>query len=347
MTKALLTGIGGFVGAHCLEYFLDNTNWDIVGLDSFRHKGTCSRLDDKILSNPRLKILRHDLTVPIDTALENQIMSRRLDNGKVVESGIDYIVNIASDSAVERSVTDPGACWRNNTELILNMLELARKVKPKAFLQLSTDEIYGDCPANYSHPEWDIIIPSNPYSASKAAQEALCISYFRSYKMPILIVNCMNMIGNRQDKEKFLPKLIWKIATSQEMEIYSDPLPDGSVFIGSRYYLHCDNLADALIWLLKRPVTIQSAENRLLDRYNVCGDTELNNLEFAQLVAKIMDMPLKYKLVSSQSVRPGYDRRYALDGRKLKNLGWEAPLSFEESLRRIIEWQMANQHWVV
>jgi dTDP-glucose 4,6-dehydratase len=348
MTRVLLTGIGGFVGSHCVRYFLNNTDWHIVGLDSFRHKGTYSRLNyENIVDNSRVTLLKHDLTVPIDTALENQIMDRSIVNGKVVESGIDYVISMASDSAVERSVTDPAACWRNNCELVLNMLELSRRIKPKVFLQISTDEVYGDCPAGYSHPEWDIILPSNPYSASKAAQEALCISYWRSYNMPIVLSNTMNMIGITQDKEKFLPKLIWKIATEQEMEIYADTLEDGTKFIGTRFYLHCDNHADALMWILEKPVTQYSHETRFPDRYNICGNKEFNNLEFAQLVAKLMNKPLKYRLVESKSARPGYDRRYALDGSKLNNLGWKPPLEFEESLKRIINWQLENPHWVI
>jgi dTDP-glucose 4,6-dehydratase len=345
--RVLLTGVGGFIGSHCLRYFLDHTDWHIVGLDSFRHKGNYSRLDDIHADGSRVTILKHDLTVPIDFALESRIMGRELEGGKVVEPGIDYIISMASDSAVERSVSDPGACWRNNCELVYNMLEFARKVKPAKFFQISTDEIYGDCPPGYSHPEWDTVLPSNPYAASKAAQEALCISYWRSFHVPVVITNCMNCIGITQDKEKFLPKLIWKIATGQEMEIYSDPLPDGTTHIGTRFYLHCENHADALVWLAEREIAKYGGEVRVPDKYNICGEVELNNLEMAELVASIMGKKLKYKLVSSASARPGYDRRYALNGDKIRKLGWKAPVEFEEGLEQIIRWQLDHPWWVV
>ena len=194
MKRVLLTGVGGFIGAHCVEYFLKNTDWFIIGLDSFRHKGTYSRLSEVEGYDPdRIQLLRHDLSVPIDTQLENRIMGRRInDRGQTVDTKLDYIINMASDSAVERSVADPGWCWRNNCELIYNMLELARRVKPKIFFQVSTDEVYGDCPEDYAHPEWDVIMPSNPYAASKAAQEALAISYWRTYDVPVVLTNCMN-----------------------------------------------------------------------------------------------------------------------------------------------------------
>jgi dTDP-glucose 4,6-dehydratase len=349
--RVLLTGIGGFIGSHCLEYFLDKTDWHIVGLDSFRHKGTYSRLSEVKNYNPdRVTILRHDLTVPIDRQLENKIMGRTLNGSQK----IDYIINLASDSAVERSVSDPGNCWRNNCELIYNMLELARRIEPDIFFQCSTDEVYGDCLPGYAHKEWDIILPSNPYAASKAAQEALAISYWRSFKVPVVLTNTMNNVAEWQDREKFLPKLIWKIATDQEMEIYADieggDLMPTKVSIGSRYYLHAKNHADVFLFLAKLPVTMYHPARHNChepDRYNVCGDVEMNNLEVAQLVAEIMGKDLKYKLVQSESARPGYDRRYALDATKLKDMGWTPPIGFREGLERIVTWTMQNPHWVV
>lgn len=349
MKRVLLTGVGGFVGSHCLEYFLNNTDWFIIGLDSFRHKGTYSRLNEIEYIDPnRFKLLKHDLTVPLDEQLENRIMSRRInERGQVVEDKLDYIINMASDSAVERSVSDPGWCWRNNCELVYNMLELARRVKPKIFFQVSTDEVYGDCAPGYSHPEWDVLMPSNPYAASKAAQEALAISYWRTFDVPVVLTNCMNLIGTWQDKEKFLPKLIWKIATNQAMEIYADFDADGKPNIGSRYYLHCENHADVFKFLANGPIAMYNKGDLRPDRYNVVGEVELNNLEMAQMVADIMGKELNYKLVSSESARRGYDRRYALDGSKLHNLGWRHPVEFRSGLEKIVKWTLEHPWWIV
>lgn len=335
--RVLLTGASGFVGHHCLDYFLRNTDWFVVCLDSFRHKGTYSRLSELDLPDHRCLILRHDLSVPLDGVLENRILA---------DSGLDYIVNMASDSAVERSVSSPGPCWLNNCELVYNVLEFARKVNPKIFFQISTDEVYGDCADGRPHHEWDVICPSNPYAASKAAQEALAFSYFRTYDMPVVITNCMNVIGSRQDKEKFLPKIIFKVATGQVMDIYADMDDQGRPSIGSRFYLHAQNHADALIWLSERPVSRYSEGAQRPDRYNVVGEVELNNLELALMVAEIMGRKLEYRLVPSESARPGYDRRYALDGSKLMNLGWSHPVSFRDGLADIVEWTMNNPHWI-
>lgn len=353
--RVLLTGCGGFVGSHVLEYFLEKTDWFIICIDSFRHKGTLSRIDavfdnhlQKVANRDdfkeRVEILYHDLTVPIDQQLENRIMSRSINNkGQIVEKKLDFIFNIASDSAVERSVSDPVSCARNNFELMLNMLEFTRKVNPGVFYQISTDEVYGEAKPNESHKEWDVIMPSNVYAASKASQEALAIAYWRSYDLPIVILNIMNMIGEWQDKEKFLPKIIQMVATNKEMPVYGD----SETSIGTRVYLHAKNLADALIFLTKFKPARYSQNAEQLDRYNVCGDTEINNLEMAKLIASIMGKELKYKLIPSESARKGYDKRYALDGTKMQELGWKQPISFKESVEQIVKYTLDNPHWTV
>lgn len=293
----------------------------------------------------RVQIFTHDLSTPIDPALENLITSAHIDpfSGFVVRRKIDYIINMASDSAVERSTVDPVACLRNNYDLTINMLELARRLKPDIFFQVSTDEVYGEAKPGQSHVEWDVIMPSNPYAASKAAQEAVAISYWRSFDVPVVITNTMNNIGEWQDKEKFLPKIIQYVATGEEMPIYAD----NSNSIGSRFYLDAKNHADVFLFLTKYKPAMYSDGADRPDRYNVCGDTELNNLELAMLVSKIMDKPLNYKLVPSESARRGYDRRYALDGSKLKKMGWTLPITLEKSIERIVKWTMENPHWVL
>jgi dTDP-glucose 4,6-dehydratase len=343
MKRVLLTGIGGFIGAHCLEYFLDNTDWEIIGIDSFKHKGDLGRLSHIDFKN-RVKIYYHDLSVPVTDQLYNLITDLQVDDrGNLIRKKLNYIINMASDSAVERSTTDPVACLKNNYDLAINMLEFARFVKPEKFLQISTDEVYGEATdGSLGHGEWDTILPSNPYAASKAAQEAIAISYWRSYDVPVIISNTMNIIGERQDPEKFLPKIIQKISLNQEMPIYADS-PDK---IGKRVYLDAKNKADALIFILNLPVSMYKDGAKKPDRWNICGDTELNNLELAQLVAKIMKRELKYKLIPSESARPGYDRRYALNGSKLLQAGWKPPYSFQETIERVVDWALNNPSWV-
>jgi len=350
--RVLFTGHGGFVGHHCLQYFLEHTDWELICLDSFRHKGTIRRVAEVTQDNPRVTTIIHDLSVPIDPQTENLIFERWIDDrGVVREKPIHYIINMASESAVERSTIDPVSCLHNNWHLAINMLEFARKCKGlELFVQISTDEVYGEAKADSAHKEWDVILPSNPYAASKAAQEAMAISYWRTYNLPIVLTNTMNIIGERQDPEKFLPKIIQKVAKGEEMPIYGDSEDS----IGSRIYLHAKNMADALVFLAKRNPTryldlVQRGEtgDSRPDRYNICGDTELNNLQLAKMVAEIMGKDLKYRLIPSESARPGYDRRYALDGTKMAEAGWKQPMTFRESLELIVNWTLQNPHWVV
>ena len=146
----ILTGIGGFIGAHCLEYFLKNTDWQIIGIDSFRHKGTYLRINEVVDSisdwSKRVSIYNHDLSVPIDSQLQFLITHQK----------IDVIINMASDSAVERSLTYPHLCIKNNCDLIVNVLEMARIANPDIFIQISTDEVYGEAQVGTSHTEWDV-----------------------------------------------------------------------------------------------------------------------------------------------------------------------------------------------
>ena len=353
--RVLFTGHGGFVGHHCLEYFLEKTDWEIICIDSFRHKGDITRVKEVVGPDPknnlRVKTFIHDLTVPFSEPLKNLIFERKINERGVVESKpIHMIINMASESAVERSTTEPVGCLHNNWHLAMNMLEFARECEGLThFFQVSTDEVYGEAPPNGAHKEWDVICPSNPYAASKAAQEAMAISYWRTYGVPVIITNTMNIIGERQNPEKFLPKIIAKIATNQKMPIYGEP---GN--IGSRVYLYAKNMADSLVFLSDKPVSSYKqlvADNNTADarpdRYNVCGDAEFDNLELAQMVAKVMDKELNYELIPSESARPGYDRRYALDGSKLREMGWEAPFTMEKTLEKIVNWSLENPHWII
>jgi dTDP-glucose 4,6-dehydratase len=194
MKRILVTGIGGFVGSHFAEHILKNTDWEIVGIDSFRNKGDSLRLRH-LAKEPRLTVHTHDLQAPISDRMIEVIGS------------IDYVINIASDSHVDRSISDPVPFVENNVALILNVLEYCRRVKPSKLIQCSTDEVFGPALEGTAHTEWYPILPSNPYAASKAAQNAIAISYWRTYNVPLIITHCMNMIGERQDKEKFIPIL--------------------------------------------------------------------------------------------------------------------------------------------
>lgn len=335
MSKRLcVTGIGGFIGSHFLEHVMVNTDWHITGLASWQHKGCPERIQEIVSKyKDRIDIITHDIVAPFTQQTINRI-------GKV-----DFIVNIAAESHVDRSITNPVPFVQNNVNLVLNMLELARQIKPKMFLQISTDEVYGAAPDGINHKEWSTILPSNPYSASKACQEAIAISYWRTYGVPVVITNTMNNFGERQDKEKFVAKVIDRVIKGETVPVHGVP---GR--IGSRYYLHARNHADGLLYILKNlPATdyLEGVVDRP-DRYNLVGDKEIDNLEMATMISNILGKPLNYELVDFHSTRPGHDHRYALDGKKLKDLGWNPPLTVEESLRKCVDWTLKpeNKIWL-
>jgi dTDP-glucose 4,6-dehydratase len=334
MKRILLTGVSGFVGSHVLRYLLERTDWNIIGIASWKHKGTPERVEHALRDHPewleRVEIVTHDLISPFT---ETTIRAMRQ---------IDGIVNIASESHVFRSITEPVYFVQNNINLLLTLLELARVKKPEFFLQFSTDEVYGVAPQGVDFPEWSPLVPSNAYSASKAAQEVIAIAYWRTYGVPLIITNTMNLFGETQDREKFIPMLIYRIKRGRTVIIHGNEQN-----IGSRFYLHVRNCASALLFLLRRkPAQFEDGKVTKPDRFNIVGDIELDNLTLARKIAELVGKPLVHRLEDFHLQRPGHDRRYSLSGAKLKKLGWKSPMSFEDSLKQCVEWTLKNPEWL-
>ena len=332
MKRVLLTGASGFFGSHLLRHLLMNTDWEIVCIVSWKHKGTPERVEGalKDMDVSRVTILRHDLEAPLTPHTIKRL-------GK-----IDYILNIASNSHVDRSIEDPRPFFVGNVELIMTMLELAREIKPELFLQFSTDEVYGPAPKGIDYEEGSPHRSSNPYSASKAAMEDATWAWWRTYGVPAVITNTMNLVGQTQDPEKYPARLIRHIYNGEMVTVHGKPDD-----IGSRYYIHARNAADALMFILNLPILTYIEDSVLSPaQYNIVGETELDNLELAEMTARLMGKELKYQFEDFHHTRPGHDRRYALSGEKLKKLGWQPPEGFEESWKRSIEWTLQNQEWL-
>lgn len=336
MKKVLVTGIGGSIAVHVIDQFMRNTDWNIVGIDSFRHKGEFNRIAQMCEGHydwlPRIEILTHDLTAPFS--------SQQVDKLR----GVDYIINLASLSDVQASIDDPVPFIRNNVDITLNTLELARIVKPDVFIQFSTDEVYGPAEKDQGHTEWSTILPSNPYSASKAAQEAIAIAYWRSYDVPVIITNTMNNFDTMQQSNKYPVKIQKSLLYDKIVLVHC--ASDGQ--IGTRYYLSSRNTADALRYILKKLPAAKHVPGSVdrPDRYNIVGDKQLSNLELAESIASIMHKGLKYELVDFHSKQPGHDLHYGLDGTKLKGEGWTPPETYEQSMERVITWQNEHKEWI-
>ena len=332
----LITGGGGFCGAHAIMHYLHNTDWEIISVDSFRHLGKTDRITGMIDAHPyyapRIKVLTHDLAVPFSKQFVEKL------------GRIDYIVNMASLSHVDTSITAPRDFVNNNINLMLTMLEYVREHPVEKFLHISTDEVYGPAPMDYSHVEQDYHRPSNPYSASKAAQEDLGHAYWRTYGIPYIQTNTMNIIGEMQDPEKLVPMIIKCAVKGETMPIFANKDKSAA---GTRKYLHARNQADALLFILKNVTPTKWPDTDEPPVFNVVGDREISNLDMALLVAGYTGKELKYELVNVHSARPGHDLRYSLDGTKLAELGWEAPMKFEDTVESTVKWTMAHPEWML
>ena len=334
--RVLLTGGCGSIGIHVIAHFMRNTKWDVVVIDSFRHKGYRERLDEFLKSHPedakRIKVIQHDLVCSISPAMKKEI-------GKV-----NYILHLAAMSDVFFSIENPVYTIQNNVNSTLMILEYAKETPHDAFVYFSTDEVYGPVyHPGIGHPEWDTHRPSNAYSASKAASEDICYSYWRSGDVNLIITNTMNNFGEMQSSSKF-PVMIQKaLETGDTITIHGNDKE-----IGSRYYIHSRNVADALLYILKKfpPKKHQIGEIDDPDRYHIVGEKCLSNLELVISIAGLMDKEPKIKIQDFHKDNPAHDIHYGLEDNKLRSSGWKQPLTFEESMKKTIEWQDENKEWI-
>jgi dTDP-glucose 4,6-dehydratase len=331
--RVWLSGAAGFVGSHVLRHLLINTDDTVTCPVTFRHKGVPPRIAAAIDSVPdglsRVTTVMLDLTAPIDTVTEAMI------------GPVDIIMSVASESHVDRSIAYPGPFIRNNVDLMTNVLDYARRVKPRMVLHMSTDEVYGPAYGDHRHREWETIAPSNPYAASKAAQEAIAFSYWRTFGVPVVITNCMNLVSPMQDGEKFVPTVIRKVLAGETVQIHASP--EGVP--GSRNWIDAREFADAWDFIANKHTPQMYPGWTEPSRFHIVG-TEQSNLWMAQAIAGILGKPLHYELVSFHASRPGHDLRYSLDGSKLEAAGWKPTWPLEESLADIVSWYVANPAWL-
>jgi dTDP-glucose 4,6-dehydratase len=335
MKRILITGGAGSIGINVIGYIMEKTDWEVVVLDSFRHKGYRDRITRLLKDNPewtsRIKDHQHDLVCPVSPDL---IMAM----GK-----IDYILHLAALSDVFFSVENPVYTIQNNINSTLSMLEYARIAKPEQFIYFSTDEVYGPVKKGESHSEWDPHKPSNAYAASKAACEDICYSYWRSYGVPVIITNTMNNFGIMQSSSKFPVMVQKKLEKGETVTIHGNEQE-----IGTRFYIDSRIVAEALLFIIKGKAVIPH-EIGTIDRplrLNIVGQKSISNLELAQMIAKIMDKELKYELQDFHSANPAHDIHYGLEGSKLEIAGFRPSKDLETCLAEVIKWQQDNPEWI-
>ena len=322
----LLTGIAGFAGSHALEHVLQHTDWNIVGLTTFRHRGDPLRLDIDSYDPDRIRIYYCDLNSDISNRLIDRI------------GPVDYVWNLASESHVDRSITDPRPFIENNVRLAITMLEFARLAKPEVFIQISTDEVYGSLGSSGYFSEETSYDPHSPYSASKASSDHLVRAYHDTYSLPVIISNCSNNYGSFQFPEKLIPLAIHNIRNNKPVPVYGK----GE---NIRDWLYVEDHAQAI------DLIFHKGKNG--ETYNIGGNNEWKNIDLIHLLCDIMDRKLNRpkstseKLITFVKDRAGHDLRYAIDSSKLqKELGWKPSLRLEQGLDKTVEWYLSNEEWL-
>lgn len=336
--KVLITGGVGFIAHHVINHFLKETDWDIVTLDRLDYSGNLNRLHDILSSYPdsvkkRVNIIFHDLKAEINPLVANFI------------GNPDIILHLAASSHVDRSITHPLEFITDNIMGTANILEYARKLETlENFLYFGTDEIFGVAPPGVAYKERDRYNSTNPYSASKAGAEELCVAYENTYKIPMMITHTMNVFGERQAPEKFIPLCIKKVMNDETVYIHSDP---SKMKAGSRFYIHAEEVASALLFLLtNNPQTEHDFGNAKCRKFNIVGKEEIDNLSLASMIAVAQNKRLNYEMVDFHTSRPGHDLRYALDGSLMKSLGWEPKISLTDRIKQVSNWYLKNIKWL-
>ncbi len=339
MTKRILiTGGGGFIAHHLINQVLIRTDWEIVTLDRLDYSGNLNRLHDLLqdrtsAERKRVRTIFHDLKAEINPMLEADI------------GPVDIVAHLAAGSHVDRSIDRPMEFVMDNVVGTGNLLEYARRQENlERFLYFSTDEVFGPAPEGIKYDEYDRYNSTNPYSASKAGGEELAVAYQNTYNMPIYITHTMNVFGQRQHPEKFIPMTIRNVRDGNTVTIHSDA---SKTIPGSRHYIHAEDVADATLFLLQHKGTLDMSNNTGIKcpKFNICGATELNNLELAQLIAKAQGKELKYEFMDFHSSRPGHDLRYALSGDRMAAMGW-LPQPVEQRLEEVVRWTLDNTRWL-
>jgi dTDP-glucose 4,6-dehydratase len=314
MTHVLVTGGAGFIGSHYVHHALaTHSDWQVTVLDKLTYAGNLANLEG-LKGHPRYRFLRGDV-------------ASRQDVDRAMEGGVDCVFNFAAETHVDRSIGDPEGFIRTDIYGAYTLLEAARASGVKAFVQISTDEVYGSVAQGHSR-ETDALMPSNPYSASKAAADRLAYSYFATYGLPVYISRASNNFGPRQYPEKVIPLFVTNALEGEPLPLYGDGL-------NVRDWLYVTDHCAALDLMLERGTPGEV--------YNIGGGNERRNIEITELILDRLEKPRT--LVRRVQDRPGHDRRYALDCSKIRKLGWSPVVPFEKGLEATIAWYVENRSW--
>ena len=316
--KLLVTGGAGFIGSAFVRYILsESTATSVVTLDKLTYAGNLENLAS-VLEDRRHRFVHGDIC---DRATVASILQ---------EGAIDAIVHFAAESHVDRSILSPDDFVETNIRGTATLLDAARQAKTARFVLVSTDEVYGDIEAPLEADETFSLKPSSPYAASKAAADLLALSYFRTFRLPVLITRASNNYGPYQFPEKLIPLMISNAIEGAPLPVYGDGLQ-------IRDWLYVDDHCRGIHAVLQR--------GREGEVYNIGGNCALPNREVITRVLQIVGAP--ETLMQTVADRPGHDRRYALASEKLaRETGFVPQMSFELGLPATVQWYRDHAAWI-
>ena len=311
MDKVLVTGGAGFIGSNFVRDLLNNTNWAVINLDRLTYAGNLNNIKD-LRGEKRHKFVKGDIR-----------------NRKLVDSlvrKVDAVVNFAAESHVDRSIKTPRVFVETNVLGTQVLLEACRRFRVR-FEQISTDEVYGSR-AEGSFSETDLLNPSSPYSASKAAADLLVNAYYTTYELDVTVTRSTNNYGPNQHPEKLVPRLITNALRGKPLPIYGSGK-------NVRDWIFVEDNCQAIQFVLDKGEKGQI--------YNIAGGNERKNIEIATEILRRLSLP--ETMIEYVNDRPGHDFRYSLDCKKIHRLGWRPQVPFEEGLQKTINWYKSNDWW--
>jgi len=313
-SRVLVTGGAGFIGANFVHHFLRRfPEAHVVVLDALTYAGRRENLDG--LPTKRLTFMHGDIRDPAAVALAME--------------GCDYVLNFAAESHVDRSIEAPGDFIQTDVYGVFVLGEEARRRGLQRFLQVSTDEVYGEVLEGHATEDWPLM-PRSPYAASKAGGDRLAFAYWATYGLPVVVTRCTNNYGPRQYPEKLVPLFVTNAIEGQPLPVYGTGL-------NRRDWIHVEDHCSALVTLLAQP----GIEG---ETFNIGAGNELDVLTITGTILRLLGKP--ESLVRHVEDRPGHDRRYALDCSRLTRLtGWKPAVAFEDGIRQTVEWYRANETW--
>ncbi len=331
----IITGGAGFIGSNFVRCWMSNESSRVVVLDALTYAGIRQNLLD-LDSERRFRFVHGDIC---DEALVRQLLADEQPRA---------IVHFAAESHVDRSVVSPDEFIRTNIHGTFNLLQRSREYVSNAggaagdfrFLHVSTDEVYGSLgPSDPAFSETTPYSPNSPYSASKAASDHLVRAYHHTYGLPTLVTNCSNNYGPYQFPEKLIPLMILNALTSKPLPVYGDGL-------NVRDWLYVQDHCDAIRAVL--------AKGKPGETYNVGGNSEMSNIDVVKTICGLLDELAPQKdgkehasLITYVKDRPGHDRRYAIDARKIRReIGWEPSETFASGIRKTVKWYLDNPKWI-